>query len=852
MRKILKKLSVVLAVSLLVSQMPLSYTADVSAATGDTFEQDGCKFEIIDNNTAVKIISVSDTSVAEFAPPNVVSHDGFDYPVTEINLEEEHSFKDKTTLTSISFGDNMKTMSGTLFSGCTNLANVTLPKNLEKMADNAFTGCTALKSITIPKSLTEISGLYEYSPFRECKNLTEIKFEEGTETIANGLFHGCEFLTSFMFKLPDTLTEIKSYAFMGCSNLTSIELPASLQKIREEAFAESGLTSIKLPEGLQLMGTDAFHKSVSLKEVYIPTTLTEINGLWDDNGPFRECKALDTITFGTGIKQIPNSLFAGCDYMKSISIPDTVEKIGAYAFKNCSSLTEIKLPASLTDIDVLAFGGCSRLNAINLPEGLKNIGYSAFEGCESAKSLSIPASLEKVTGLWDEQTPFKDCKNIENISFADGTKTVVGYLFSGCDYIKSIDIPATVRTIGDGAFMGCSSLTKIQLPDDTDVIGSRAFKDCSRIEEVTLPKYLDTIGYSAFEGCTSLKRVRFQSTIQEITGLWDNEGPFHNLTGITDMTIDDGVKSIPNYQFANSGLKSLVIPSSVTKIDEKAFENMPADFIIYADENSAAAEFAKANGITCKPLSEAPKVSLPTVLCLPSTRKKQELTGTKEVTINGDENGGTVKLDATSNSTDEETKLTYVSIDPSIARVDTNGTVTAVTLGTTTITVSSGKTENFAPADDFTVQVTVTSGSGSGDNNNNSGNGGSGTTNKKKLPAKGKVVTVSGVKYKVTKSTSKTKTVTVSGIKNKKAKSATIAATVKISGYTYKVTAIAAKAFNGCTKLKAIKVKSTNIKSVGSKAFNKVPKSAKASVPKSKKAAYKKLFKKGGFKGKVK
>ncbi len=120
---------------------------------------------------------------------------------------------------------------------------------------------------------------------------------------------------------------------------------------------------------------------------------------------------------------------------------------------------------------------------------------------------------------------------------------------------------------------------------------------------------------------------------------------------------------------------------------------------------------------------------------------------------------------------------------------------------------------------------------------------------KDKAPAKGKIATVGGLKYKVTKSATKNGTVAVSGIKNKKAKSATIPAKVKIGGYTFKVTSIASRAFSGCKKLSRIKIKGTSIKSVGKKAFYKVPKSAKAIVPSDKKTAYKKILKKGGFCG---
>lgn len=145
-----------------------------------------------------------------------------------------------------------------------------------------------------------------------------------------------------------------------------------------------------------------------------------------------------------------------------------------------------------------------------------------------------------------------------------------------------------------------------------------------------------------------------------------------------------------------------------------------------------------------------------------------------------------------------------------------------------------------------------------------------------KSPAKkGSKYTIKNLKYKVTSASKKKKTVTVTGGKSKKLKSVTIPATVKISGVSYKVTAVSAKAFQGYSKLtsvtvgknvksigasafakdkklKSITIKGKALKSIGKKAFASVPKKAAARVPKKSKKAFKKLFKKGGFKGKVK
>lgn len=139
------------------------------------------------------------------------------------------------------------------------------------------------------------------------------------------------------------------------------------------------------------------------------------------------------------------------------------------------------------------------------------------------------------------------------------------------------------------------------------------------------------------------------------------------------------------------------------------------------------------------------------------------------------------------------------------------------------------------------------------------------------LPAKNAIKTVGSLKYKVTKSAAKNGTVSVSGTKNKKISKATVPATVKINGYAFKVTAVGAKAFSGCKKLKSVTI-GKNVATIGSKAFYRakalkkitvkgkglkkigksalkgIGKKAVIKVPKAKKKAYKKLMgKKAGF-----
>ena len=119
------------------------------------------------------------------------------------------------------------------------------------------------------------------------------------------------------------------------------------------------------------------------------------------------------------------------------------------------------------------------------------------------------------------------------------------------------------------------------------------------------------------------------------------------------------------------------------------------------------------------------------------------------------------------------------------------------------------------------------------------------------LPAKGKVVTKSGVVYRVSTSTASVKTVTVLKLANNKKSAITIAKTITIDGYKYKVTGIEKKAFLGAKKLKSITIKTTTLKNVGKNALKNIYSKATIKVPASKLTAYKKLLKNKGQKSSV-
>ena len=139
-------------------------------------------------------------------------------------------------------------------------------------------------------------------------------------------------------EIPDTVTEIGSYAFYEWRNLENVVMSKKITKIGESAFSRcSSLTSITIPSSVTSIGKDAF---------------------WD-------CSGLTSITMSKGVTNIGERAFCDCSSLTSITIPDSVTSIGRSAFASCFSLTSITIPDSVTSIgEGNVFWQCGKLTNV--------------------------------------------------------------------------------------------------------------------------------------------------------------------------------------------------------------------------------------------------------------------------------------------------------------------------------------------------------------------------------------------------------------------------------------------------------------------------------------------------------
>jgi Leucine-rich repeat (LRR) protein len=362
-----------------------------------------------------------------------------------------------------------------------------------------------------------------------------------------------------------TVTTIQSSAFLSCTDITKLTIPASIKYIQSSAFGNClNMTSIVISEGDDVLDADnSAFKNCGIEDATIGRTLkTSI---------FSKNKTLKKVEITGNINTITPLSFYGCEKLSQIQISGKVTSIGASAFENCRSITQLTLPQSVTSIKSNAFAGCSNLSDINL-DYIETIEDGAFASCKnlqkvnfkkikqisgfrntSLKNVTLPSSLRKMG-----KSCFLNCSLLDSVTIEGEVEDIPESCFSDCKNLSSVQMPSSVRTISREAFAGCSKLKTISWGNITS-ISTFAFEN-SGIEELDFPSTLKHIAHGVFYGCKNLKKVDLSKTsISEVDG-------FSGCTSLEEVIFSTNSKSISPSAF--SGATSLKeVDLSKTKIN---------------------------------------------------------------------------------------------------------------------------------------------------------------------------------------------------------------------------------------------------------------------------------------------
>lgn len=159
-------------------------------------------------------------------------------------------------------------------------------------------------------------------------------------------------LTRIHFAPQAQIRVIEPCAFCECSNLESIIIPASVDCLDDEAFADCiSLASIafSLSSRLSRIGKCAFDSCEDLISIVIPSSVQIL-----DNNCFQDCPRLEEIRFcrESILARIGDGAFQFCLALTKCIVPGSVEYIGKDCFEGCGSLSIFRIasPSRLREL----------------------------------------------------------------------------------------------------------------------------------------------------------------------------------------------------------------------------------------------------------------------------------------------------------------------------------------------------------------------------------------------------------------------------------------------------------------------------------------------------------------------
>ena len=210
-------------------------------------------------------------------------------------------------------------------------------------------------------------------------------------------------------------------SFNGLKSLKSISLPASVNTIEEKAFMDcSNLSTVNFPaSGLTTIGNRAFANDTLISSLTLPATLGSI-----DPVAFNGCSHLYEF-----------SVAAGSSYLSAIG--------GVLYTKEDQTL--VCYPMARTEENY------------SIPEGTVHIGENAFSDCKALKMIEMPASVKTIG-----KKSFENCSGLSNMIVGDNVTTIGDYAFSGCKGLTAVVLSYRLKTLGDGVFLNCCNITSLR------------------------------------------------------------------------------------------------------------------------------------------------------------------------------------------------------------------------------------------------------------------------------------------------------------------------------------------------------------------------------------------------------
>lgn len=558
-------------------------------------------------------------------------------PVTAVANE---AFKNSASLKGITLSENTVSIGDQAFFGCKYLKNIEMPECLQSLGTNSLYQCLSLECTSDGLGLY-VGGkrnpyfiLYRIEDIRA---VSDFKINENTKIVYDDVFS----LDASEFKkltIPKSVKSVGTRVFAGAPLLSEVYYEGSLEDWLDINFKSSFIgaydlyiegalvTDIVIPQTVTEIKDYAFYNCSSLKTAVIPHEVISAG-----SNAFKKCSSLHTLTVGGGLVEsgATNELIKDTA-VKKVIVADGVKKIGGGAFYDCEGLTDLIVPASVEEVGVGAFDYWSAETFnYNVYDDVYYIGNESAPYMIALRSITYSKSsyeLHEQTRIIcdrafitnaEELTLHNNIVYVGMLAFGDlhGIKKV-NYIGTVNDWLKmkfygsgsspvsmssaeiyfndvsvtEIVIPDYVTEIYDYSFYNFKSLKSVTLGGGLTKIGALSFIGCSSLENVVIPDSVTELGRRAFDTCSSLKSVTLSSSLEKLEKM-----AFYNCENLQTVVINSKIKSIGDKCFYSCAISEIHFVGTVSEwqsVEKGEHWIYSSEYTVYCSDGTLSSDGA--------------------------------------------------------------------------------------------------------------------------------------------------------------------------------------------------------------------------------------------------------------------
>ena len=358
--------------------------------------------------------------------------------------------------------------------------------------------------------------------------------------------------------IPDTVSNnnntyhvisIGEYAFKNCANLTSVIIPQSVKYISWCAFAGcTALKSINISSTVKEIDNNAFLGCTGLTRVNI-TDLAAWCRIWFGNG-------VDYL-YGSNPLEYAHHLYLNDSEITDLVIPNTIKYMNENCFSGCSGLKSVTIPNSVSGIHENAFYNCSNITDLTIGNSVHYLGADVFYGCRGLTSIKCHGKVPVIAQSGQKKLT-ASTYNLDKGRYGEDYGSFQSdTIFEACVYQNATLYVPIESVEAYRAADGWRHFKNIVGFYDFDFVADGVYYTIIDEDEVIV-----VYGENAYQGVVCIPET--------VT----YEGVTYNVTGISSGA------------FAGATLQSLILPVTISNVEDGAFDGCHINSLVITGEGN--------------------------------------------------------------------------------------------------------------------------------------------------------------------------------------------------------------------------------------------------------------------------